>query len=156
MLIVSNNSITFLTEAGVINSIISFSGANVSLNGNLLITNVEYNTVNSIANGSSSAMFNLQNANYTIALTDMNKVLYHNISQSNTFSINTAANVPIPLGASFVVVNGSASGNVNIAPVVGVTLRTSNTTLSGNCNVVANGICTVYKVELNTWVAERA
>lgn len=152
---------------------LALNTATVSLNGTNILTTAGINfnntasiNVSAVANGTgqvnvaftsnlSVVRFNVQNANYTLALSDVNGTVYHNIAPSNGYFINTVANSGWQLGDFVRIIAGSGSGNVNIAPVTGVTLRAANTILSGNVNVPGNNIVTIEMIETNVWLAGR-
>lgn len=147
---------------------VSLNGTNVLIAAGINFNNSASINVSAIANGSnqvnvafsanvsSHIKFNVQNTNYTLALSDVNGTVYHNIAASNGYFINTVANAGWQLGDLIRIIAGSGSGNVNIAPVTGVTLRQANTVLaSGNVNVPSNNIVTVEMIETNVWIAAR-
>lgn len=98
----------------------------------------------------------------TFSNTNVGGLIWCNVSGAGilTISINTNSNVPVPIGGgepTFVLVTGQGrTGNTVIVPLSGVTLKTANSTLSGNCNVAPNIVCRIYHVDANTWFAERS
>lgn len=124
--------------------------------------NSAFDAANNAANTASAAL-NLANgalvvwnANATIDVSNVGRLLYHNTASVISVSLPTNANAAISLGDVFTVITGSGSGNTVIVPLAGVTLRTANSTLSGNCNVAANIVARVRKTELNIWYVDRS
>jgi len=91
---------------------------------------------------------NLQNADYTTSMTDAGKHLYHTSGSAHTWTIDSNANVPYPIGTILTFVNESGAGNVTIA-ITSDTLRWTDST--GGRSLVANGTATAIKVTSTAW-----
>lgn len=91
---------------------------------------------------------NLQNANYTLQLSDMGKSV-DCTTGTPTYTIPANAAVPFPVGA---VLGGdsTSTGNVTIAINGGDTLVTP-TSLTGSRTVLPNGIWQARKVAPTVW-----
>ena len=85
-------------------------------------------------------------------LNDAANVVYHTITQANTYTLNTNANVAYPVFSIITVINGSAAGNITIKPVGALpTIRLAGTNLVGSRNLIANGMLTITKVGADEW-----
>jgi hypothetical protein len=95
---------------------------------------------------------NSQSANYTTVLSDANKHLLHPASDANarTFTIDSNANVPYPIGTSFTFVNQS-SQVLSIA-ITADTMTLVNTTTTGTRSLAQNGMATALKVSSTGWI----
>jgi Pectate lyase superfamily protein len=140
--VTSNTSINSLPpfspqNAGVLISIASGAGSNWPTNWLIANNNVTgYNgSTNYAINGQFANSFtsafsgagiiasnqgynfpNNQNANYTLSLGDMGKVVWHNSASSHTYTIPANSSVSFPLGCVITVVNYTASGTLTIQP----------------------------------------
>lgn len=98
---------------------------------------------------------NAQNANYTLALVDVGRHIYHNIASNNLFTIpaNSGNNsVQFPIGTAISFVNANSAGNMYI--VCSDTMRkvTSGATDTGTRTIAMNGMASALKVSSNAWV----
>ena len=89
---------------------------------------------------------NAKTSAYTLALTDRGK------------SIDTTANVTIPLNSavafpigSVVSITNLSVASINILATSGVTLRIAGTADTGDCTLALYGMATMRKVATNTW-----
>jgi hypothetical protein len=100
----------------------------------------------------SGITWNQQTANYTLALTDADNGVAMNSGTAKTITIDTNANVPIPIGES-ILLYAEGVGAVNIAAAGGVTLR-SRATTSPFLNQLAGqyAIAALVKRDTNEWV----
>jgi hypothetical protein len=95
---------------------------------------------------------NSQSANYTTLLSDANKHLLHPAADANarTFTIDSNANVPYPIGTSFTFVN-QTSQVLSIA-ITADTMTLVNTTTTGTRSLAQNGMATALKVASTSWI----
>lgn len=95
---------------------------------------------------------NLQNANYTFALTDRGKIVYKNNSTGYTYTIPLGSSVPFPQGAPITVRNKNATGNITIARTSGVVLRKAGSGTDANITVAPWGFATLVLEGTDEWV----
>jgi len=90
---------------------------------------------------------NTQNNQYTLVLSDANKVVELNFSSGNNLIVPTNANVAFPSGTIITLAQYGA-GQVNIIGDTGVTLRSSG----GKFKTAAQySVATLYKRDTNEW-----
>lgn len=91
---------------------------------------------------------NTQNNQYTLVLSDANKVVEMNISSgSNNLIVPTNASVPFPSG-TIITLSQYGAGQVNIIGDTGVTLRSSG---GKNKTAAQYSVATLYKRDTNEW-----
>ncbi len=91
---------------------------------------------------------NTQNNQYTLVLSDANKVVEMNISSgSNNLIVPTNASVPFPSG-TIITLAQYGTGQVNIIGDTGVTLRSSG---GKNKTAAQYSVATLYKRDTNEW-----
>jgi hypothetical protein len=95
---------------------------------------------------------NSQSANYTTLLSDANKHLLHPAADANarTFTIDSNANVPYPIGTSFTFVNQTTQ--VLSIAITSDTMTLVNTTTTGTRSLAQNGMATALKVSSTGWL----
>jgi len=93
---------------------------------------------------------NSKSAAYTTVLTDANKHILHPASDNNarTFTIDSNANVPYPIGTCITFIN--EINTVTIA-ITSDTLKLAGTGSTGSRTLAANGIATAIKTGTTTW-----
>lgn len=87
----------------------------------------------------------------TLALTDAGKHIYRS---SGTLTIPPNASVAFPTGSVITLVNNGTS--MSIARGASVILYRAANTSDANATLAAKGICTLLKVDTNTWYASGA
>jgi hypothetical protein len=94
---------------------------------------------------------NSQSAAYTTVLTDNGKHILHPTADNNarTFTIDSNANVPYPIGATITFIN--QINTVTIA-ITSDTLTQVGTGSTGSRTLAANGLATAIKVAATSWV----
>lgn len=92
---------------------------------------------------------NLQNASYTLALSDRGKSVDAGLG-GMTVSIPLNAAVAFPVG-TVITISNLTSSSITIAPISGVTLRQAGTTNTGNRTLAAYGMATLRKTATDTW-----
>ena len=94
---------------------------------------------------------NSQSANYTTVLTDSGKHLLHPSTDNNarTFTIDSNANVPYPIGTPLTFVNMANTLTIAITSDT-MTLIGAGTT--GSRTLAAAGIATALKVGTTSWI----
>ncbi|MEO5341468.1 MAG: hypothetical protein H7837_13295 [Magnetococcus sp. MYC-9] len=92
-------------------------------------------------------------ADYTLALADAGKLLYHPGSDTTarTLTVPAHASVAFPVGTTFHLVNDGAAGALHIL-VTTDTLRISSLGVTGNASIQAEGSATLVKVAATRWV----
>lgn len=96
---------------------------------------------------------NKQISNYTLAISDNNKHIFHPSSDVTARTITIPANTvtPFPIGATITVVNHSGAGALTIA-INTDTLRLIKTGTTGSRSLAPNGIATLLKVDQTEWI----
>lgn len=94
---------------------------------------------------------NSQSTAYTTVLTDSNKHILHPTADNNarTFTIDSNANVPYPIGTCITIVN--QINTVTIA-ITSDTLTLAGTSSTGSRTLAANGIATAIKIGSTQWL----
>jgi hypothetical protein len=109
--------------------------------------------VNSITEGVNDIAFGVFNAQtgttYTLALTDVAKVVTLTNAASITLTVPDNASVAFPVGTQILLYQGGA-GQVTISPAGGVTVRSEGTKLKINGQY---GVAGVLKLATDEWVA---
>lgn len=107
------------------------------------------NTVNSV--GYTGMPGNSQSAAYTTVAADAGKVILHPSTDNNarTFTIDSNANVPYPIGTVITFVN--MVNTVTIA-ITSDTLVLASAGSTGSRTLAVNGIATAIKVASTTWL----
>jgi hypothetical protein len=90
---------------------------------------------------------NAQNADYTFQRTDHKRLVYHSSASTHTWTIDSNANLALPLNTEIYLVNDGA-GAVTIA-ITTDTLRWQSST--GPRTLAQHGSCTLRKVAATTW-----
>ena len=92
-------------------------------------------------------------ANYTTVLADNGKSLYHPSADTTarTWTIDSNANVPYPLGACITFVNDSSAGAISIV-ITSDTLVLAGAGTTGTRTLAANGIATAIKMTSTRWM----
>lgn len=93
---------------------------------------------------------NSQSAAYTTVLSDAGKQIFHPTADNNarTFTIDSNANVPYPVGTAITFVN--EINTVTIA-ITSDTLALAGTATTGSRTLAANGVATAIKVTSTKW-----
>ena len=96
---------------------------------------------------------NSQSTAYTTVLADANKHILHPAADTTarTFTIDSNANVPYPIGTAITFVNENAAGTVTIA-ITSDTMRLAGAGTTGNRTLAANGIATALKITSTSWI----
>jgi len=94
---------------------------------------------------------NSQSAAYTTVLADSGKQIFHPTADNNarTFTIDSNANVPYPVGTAITFVN--QINTVTIA-ISADTLVLAGAGTTGSRTLAANGIATALKITSTTWL----
>lgn len=95
---------------------------------------------------------NSKSANYTTVLADSGKHLFHPSTDANnrTFTIDSNANVPYPIGTAITFVNRSAN-NLSIA-ITSDTMYLAGASTTGTRTLAQNGIATALKIGTTEWL----
>lgn len=96
---------------------------------------------------------NVQNVNYTFALTDVGKHVLHPSTDATarTFTIPANASVAFQVGSAITVVNQTNAGTVTIAITSG-TLTSMGSAATGSRTLPAGNIATLLKISATAWV----
>ena len=91
-------------------------------------------------------------ANYTTVLGDANTQLLHPATDANarTFTINSNANVPYPLGTQITFINMTAA--VLSIAITADTMTMAGTTTTGTRALAQNSIAVAIKVAATSWL----
>ena len=107
----------------------------------------------SAGGGANAALIprNVQNADYTCALSDAGGFIYHDTG-SHTFTIPANASVPFDIGTPITFVNVAAGGVVTIACGDTMILMNGGPLSTGSRSLANYGIATALKVHATAWV----
>ena len=96
---------------------------------------------------------NSQSAAYTTVLADAGKHLLHPSADTTarTFTIDSNANVPYPIGTAITFVNQDSAGVMTIA-ITSDTMRLAGAGTTGSRTLAANGIATAIKLTSTEWI----
>ena len=96
---------------------------------------------------------NSQSAAYTTVMADAGKHLLHPSADTTarTFTIDSNANVPYPIGTAITFVNQASAGVMTIA-ITSDTMRLAGAGTTGSRTLAANGIATALKVTATEWI----
>lgn len=89
------------------------------------------------------------NENYTLALTDGEKYLYHGDSTSYTWTLPSNAGVAFPLGTAITFVN-EGTGTITIA-ITSDTLKLAGSSSTGSRTLKTTGMATALKITSTVW-----
>jgi hypothetical protein len=98
---------------------------------------------------------NSQSANYTTVLADQEKHIFHPAADTTarTWTIDSNANVPYPIGTVITFVNENAAGVISLVCAGTDVLRLAGAGTTGTRTLAANGVCTALKVTATEWYA---
>ena len=90
---------------------------------------------------------------YTTVLADANTCILHPSADTTarTFTIDSNANVPYPVGTTITFLNQASAGVVTIA-ITSDTMRLSSAGTTGSRTLAANGVATAVKVTSTEWL----
>ena len=96
---------------------------------------------------------NSQSAAYTTTISDANCHLYHPSADTTarTWTIDSNANVPYPIGTEITFVNDTSAGTITIA-ITADTLVLAGAGTTGSRTLAANGIARAIKVTATRWI----
>lgn len=96
---------------------------------------------------------NSQSAAYTTTISDANKHIYHPSADTTarTWTIDSNANVPYPIGTAITFVNDTSAGTITIA-ITADTLVLAGAGTTGSRTLAANGIATAIKITATRWM----
>ena len=94
-----------------------------------------------------------KSAAYTTVIGDSGKHLLHPSADTTarTFTIDSNANVPYPIGTAITFVNQASAGTLTIA-ITTDTMRLAGPGTTGSRTLAANGIATALKVTSTEWI----
>lgn len=94
---------------------------------------------------------NSQSAAYTTVMSDANKHILHPTADNNarTFTIDSNANVPYPIGTAITFVNQI---NVLSIAITSDTMTLAGTSTTGTRTLAVNGVATALKVASTSWI----
>ena len=98
--------------------------------------------------GYKGAPITTQNGNATVALADCGTTWYHTSGSTHTWTIDSNANLAVPIGTIILLENENGGGNVTVA-ITTDTLRWGSST--GSRTLAANGSAAIKKVAATTW-----
>ena len=96
---------------------------------------------------------NSQSSDYTLALTDAGKQIFHPSADTTarTFTIPSNGSVPFDVGTAVSIINQNAAGVITIAITTDV-MRLAGVGSTGSRSLAANGIATIVKVTSTEWI----
>lgn len=96
---------------------------------------------------------NIQSAAYTTVLADQGGHILHPSADTTarTFTIDSNANVPYPIGTALTFINQNAAGVVTIA-INTDTMRLAGAGTTGSRTLAANGLATAIKLTSTEWI----
>jgi hypothetical protein len=96
---------------------------------------------------------NSRSAAYTTVLTDAQKHIFHPSADvtARTWTIDSNANVPYPIGTAITFVNQNGAGVVTIA-ISADTMRLAGPGTTGSRSLAANGMATALKITATEWI----
>lgn len=96
---------------------------------------------------------NSQSSDYTLALTDAGKQIFHPSADTSarTFTIPSNGSVPFDVGVAVSIINQNAAGVITIAITTDV-MRLAGVGSTGSRSLAANGIATIVKVTSTEWI----
>ncbi|WFU37320.1 hypothetical protein QA640_22780 [Bradyrhizobium sp. CB82] len=157
----SINGLTITTSTGTLTLA---NGKTAAINNSLTFAGTDGSTLNvgsggTLTGSSSAGVFfdnlpqNSKSAAYTTVLADAQKHILHPSADTTarTFTIDSNANVPYPIGTTMTFVNQNAAGVLTIA-ITSDTLRFAGTGATGSRTLAANGIATALKVTATEWI----
>jgi len=93
----------------------------------------------------------LDSGNHTIVQADWGKTFYHTDANARTLTINSNANLALPVGFWFRIINGAGAANVTVAITTDTLQRLDGTAGTGSRTVGASSSVLVEKVASTTW-----
>lgn len=98
---------------------------------------------------------NSQSAAYTTVLSDGGKHILHPSADTTarTFTIDSNANVPYPVGTKLTFVNQNGAGTLTIA-ITSDTMRLAGAGTTGSRTLAANGIAVALKLTSTEWIID--
>lgn len=96
---------------------------------------------------------NSKSAAYTTIASDAGKHIFHPAADTTarTWTIDSNANVPYPVGTAITFINQNAGGVITIA-ITSDTMRLAGAGTTGNRTLAANGVATAIKVTSTEWI----
>lgn len=97
---------------------------------------------------------NLQNAAYTLAVTDVGKYVRHPSTDAaaRIFTIPHNDDVAYPIDGATTFVNQNGGGVITIHPDDDVVVRFAGIGTTGDRTLAANGMATILKLDTNEWI----
>lgn len=113
-----------------------------------VLSAADYNSTNEGVNDLAFGQLNAQTASYTLALTDVAKVVTMTVASANNLTVPDNATVAFPIGTQILIYQGGA-GQTTIVASAGVTIRAQvGLKLSGQYAVAG-----LLKLASDEWVA---
>lgn len=140
------------------NGLVTTSGSDGTLSVTVLGTGVS-TLLTTAADGTSASAIgyqgipqNSKSAAYTIAASDNGKHIYHPSADTSarTWTIDSNANLALPIGFAVTFVNDASAGVITIA-ITTDTMVLAGTGTTGSRTLAANGIATAIKMTSTRW-----
>lgn len=113
-----------------------------------VLSAADYNSTNEGVNDLAFGQLNAQTASYTLALTDVAKVVTMTVASANNLTVPANGTVAFPIGTQILIYQGGA-GQTTIVAAAGVTIRAQvGLKLSGQYAVAG-----LLKLASDEWVA---
>jgi hypothetical protein len=113
----------------------------------------QINVIKDLATPNCVVAQNSQSTAYTTVLSDAGKHIYHPSADTTarTWTIDSNANVPYPIGTTITFVNDTGAGTLTIS-ITSDTMVLAGAGSTGNRTLAANGIATAIKVTSTRWI----
>lgn len=99
----------------------------------------------------STAPQNIQNAAYTLVLTDAGKHIFHDEVTARTWTIPANGSVAFPIGTIITLVNNNGAGNITLAITTDTLRRGDGTAGTGSRTITPDSIATILKSKATEW-----
>lgn len=114
-----------------------------------VLSAANYNATNEGVNDLAFGQLNAQTASYTLALTDVAKVVTMTVATANNLTVPLNSSVAFPIGTQILIYQGGA-GQTTIVATSGVTIRSNGAKLKLSGQYAVAGL---LKLATDEWVA---
>lgn len=95
---------------------------------------------------------NPQATNYTLALADSGKHIFHDSATAHTYTIPANSSVAFPIGTTITLVNNTGGGVVTLAITTDTLRRGDGTAGTGSRTISADSVATILKTKSTEWM----
>lgn len=100
----------------------------------------------------STAPQNAKNVDYTLALTDAGKHIFHDSATPHTWTIPANGSVAFPIGTIITLVNNTGGGDITLVITTDTLRRGDGTAGTGSRTITADSIATILKTKTQEWL----